>query len=118
MGDAVLLLSPWADPVKTRLTEEGGQLIGESIQPGATRMLEGIQVIRDNRLATELEWGRVELEIPTLQLDKLKRRYPDLGSPDSGIKLKAWKTFLRSAESRPYRVRAGGRFQGRSVGGI
>ena len=118
MSDGVYLPSSWAEPIKTRLTEEGGQLIGESLQPGATRMLEGIQTIRDNRLAQSFDWGRSELEIPVLQLVKLKVKYPDLASPDSGIKLKAWKLFLRSAESLPYRVRAGGRFQGRSVGGV
>ena len=118
MTGAVLLPSPWEEPIQTRLTQEGGQIIGESIQPGATVMLEGIQTIRDNRLAKSFDWGRAELEIPHVQLLNLQRKYPDLASPDQGIKLKAWKQFLRNPESLPYRVRQQGRFQGRSVGGI
>ena len=118
MADALLLPSSWDAPVKTRITQEGGQIIGESIQPGATIMLDGIKTIRDNRLAKSLDWGRVELEIPEIQLINLKRRYPDLGAPDGETKTKAWKRFAQSPESLPYRVRGRGRFLSRSVGGI
>ena len=118
MAEGLILNPDWAEPVKTRLVPNGQELVGEMIQPGATVMLEGIQTIRDNRLAKAFDWGRSELEIPFIQLENLQRKYPDLASPDGGIKLKAWKQFLRNPESLPYRVRTGGRFQGRSVGGI
>lgn len=118
MTEPLIVNPDWAEPVKTRLVQDGGQLVGEMIQPGATRMLEGIQTIRDNRLAKTLDWGRTELEIPILQLDKLKLKYPDLASPDGETKTRAWKRFAASPEAAPYRVRGRGRFLARSVGGI
>ena len=118
MSETVRLNPEWEEPVKVDLVPEGEKLWGVQVQPGATTMLEGVQVIRDNRLAVDMDWGRPELEIPFVQMENLKRRYPELASPDHDIKLKAWKRFLADPESLPYRVRGRGRFMGRSVGGI
>jgi hypothetical protein len=49
-------------------------------------------------------FGKVELCIPELELRKLKRRYPDLASPDKEIRLKAWKRFIQTAEAKPWKV--------------
>lgn len=118
MADGIVINPEWDEPVKSRLVPNGDQLVGEMIQPGATLMLHGIKTIRDNRLARSMDWGRAELEIPIIQLENLKRRYPELGSPDQETKTRAWKRFAASPESLPYRVRGRGRFLARSVGGI
>jgi hypothetical protein len=118
MADAFIINPEWHEPVKTRLVPDGDRLVGEMVQPGATLLLDGIKTIRDNRLAKSLDWGRAELEIPIIQLDNLKRRYPELASPDAETKTRAWKRFAASPESAPYRVRGRGRFLARSVGGI
>lgn len=118
MAEGIILNPAWDEPVKTRLVPDGRELVGEMIQPGATTMLEGIQTIRDNRLAKSFGWGRAELEIPFIQLENLKRRYPELGSTDQETKTRAWKKFAASPESAPYRVRGHGRFLNRSVGGL
>ena len=49
-------------------------------------------------------FGKVELCIPELELYNIKARFPDMASPDRDIKLKAWKKYLRMAESKPWRV--------------
>jgi len=49
-------------------------------------------------------FGKVELCIPFLVLEKLKRKYPDLKSPDREIRVKAWKRFISTAEARPWKV--------------
>jgi len=49
-------------------------------------------------------FGKVELSIPELELRNLKKRYPDLAAPDMQIRVRAWKRFIRSAESKPWRV--------------
>lgn len=49
-------------------------------------------------------FGKVELRIPELVLQKLKRKYPELDSGDREIKVKAWKKFIRSSEAKPWKV--------------
>lgn len=49
-------------------------------------------------------FGKVELCIPFLVLEKLKRKYPDLKSQDREIRLKAWKRFISTAEAKPWKV--------------
>jgi len=54
--------------------------------------------------ARTLSFGKSELLIPELELRNLKKRYPDLAAPDMQIRVRAWKRFIRSAESKPWRV--------------
>ena len=49
-------------------------------------------------------FGKFELCIPELELANIKRRFPDLTSPDMQIRVKAWKKYIRMAESKPWRV--------------
>ena len=49
-------------------------------------------------------FGKIELCIPELELYNLKRRFPDLASHDRDIRVKAWRKYIRLAESRPWRV--------------
>lgn len=51
-----------------------------------------------------LSFGKAELCIPELVLSNLKKQYPELEAPDMQIRVKAWKKYLRSADSKPWRV--------------
>jgi len=106
------------DPITVRLVEEQGTLYSDWRQPGRNALLGGIQTLRQDRLAKGFRWGRPELEIPAIDLHFLTKANPDLASRDATTKTKAWKKFIASPESLPYRVRARGRNLNRSVGGI
>lgn len=75
-------------------------------------------IITENREVTSrggsrmMEWGQHQLQIPTMHLKALKLKYPELDSSDADIKLRAWKRFLRSAESKPYRTAVPRTFHG------
>jgi hypothetical protein len=51
------------------------------------------------------DWGYVALNIPVPDMRVLQVRYPDLASPDHEIQLRAWKKFIASPESAPYKLR-------------
>lgn len=51
------------------------------------------------------DWGYVALNIPVPDMRVLQVRYPDLASLDHEIQLKAWKKFIASPESAPYKLR-------------
>ena len=51
----------------------------------------------------DLSFGRLALDIPTDHYEVLTLMYPDLKCPDAEIKLKAWKAFVISDESLPYK---------------
>lgn len=51
------------------------------------------------------DWGYVALNIPIPDMRALQLRYPDLASIDREIQLKAWKKFIASPESEPYKLR-------------
>jgi hypothetical protein len=111
-------MSESEDPVKVEMVENGDQVVSNWLQPGRRTLLSNVAEVRDNRLAKEMEWGRAELEIPVMDLHFLKKANPDLDSKDATIKTAAWKKFLASPESLPYRTRGRGRFLNRSFGGI
>lgn len=50
--------------------------------------------------------GRWVLSIPHEDFEKLCMKYPELASRDPSIKSAAYKRFLRSDESKPYRMGA------------
>jgi hypothetical protein len=47
----------------------------------------------------------VELTIPLMDLYYLKKANPELDSSDAMVRTLAWKKFMASSESDPYRVR-------------
>ena len=49
-------------------------------------------------------FGKFELCIPSLELANIKKRFPDLEAPDMQIRVRAWKKYIASAESKPWRV--------------
>lgn len=106
------------DPVIVTPVESGDRVYFDWQQPGWNSLLKTVERVRDNRLVRQMDWGVVELEIPVGMLHFLKKRYPDLDSPDSSIKTAAWKKYLASAASKPFRTRGRGKFLNRSVGGL
>jgi hypothetical protein len=55
--------------------------------------------------AAPMDFGVVELSIPTLDYEVITRRYPDLVSPDAEISKRAWDKFIQSSESSIYKTR-------------
>ena len=49
--------------------------------------------------------GRWMLSIPFEDYLALQVKYPELASPDGQIKTRAYKRFMASPESKPYRLR-------------
>jgi hypothetical protein len=107
-----------ADPVVVTPHVDGDRVVFDWQQPGWKGLLDGVQTIRDNRLTRPMQWGVAELEIPVGMLHFLKKKYPELGSPDAQIKTRAWKRFLASPQSKPFRTRGRGGYLNRSFGGL
>lgn len=81
------------------------QYVRSRTQPGRREILEFNQALRaDPARIRRLKWAKPQLQIPELDLYRLKHLYPELDSPDAEIRLKAWKRFMASSESKPYRV--------------
>ena len=69
-------------------------------------ILERNQQLRINPGAQQdLSFGRQVLAIPVLDDYLLKKKYPDLNSPDKQIREIALARFMASSESAPYKVR-------------
>jgi hypothetical protein len=73
------------------------------------------QEVLDRGGSRHMDWGGLYLSIPKAHLRVLEMRYPDLASHDGDIKLHAWERFLRSDESKPYRVAKPKYFHGAEV---
>jgi len=81
----------------------GFQLFRHDVQDCAPILDHNREVVAQGG-SRAMSFGKVELCIPELELYNLKQRFPDLASLDRDIRLKAWKQYLRLAESRPWRV--------------
>jgi hypothetical protein len=62
---------------------------------------------REHPIADREGLGRWALSVPYVDWLELRRKYPDLASPDGQIKSAAWLRFIQSDESAPYRMREG-----------
>jgi hypothetical protein len=81
-----------------------GNAITATFDPNAKRILEENEGIRNSGIVEQkgdMHWA---LSMTQMQHAQLCRRYPDLASHDGEIHGKAWKKFLASSESKPYRV--------------
>jgi len=105
-------------PFLEKAQEQDGRLYVARKQPARNAILETVSEIRKDRLAKTLSFGRPELSIPFEDYERLTRANPDLRSTDAATKTAAWRRFLRSADSAPYRVQASGRSRPRSNGGL
>lgn len=72
--------------------------------PERRQILEQAHQLRVDGIRPGTPWAGSELMIPELDYYVLVRRFPDLSSPDSEIRLKAWKRFLATSAADPYRV--------------
>jgi hypothetical protein len=81
-----------------------GNAITATFDPNVNRILEENKGIRNSGIVkqkADMQWA---LSIPELHHAQLVKRYPDLASKDGEIHAKAWNKFIRSSESKPYRV--------------
>ncbi len=91
------------DDVRQRVWFEHGAIVRENYQPTREAVLEGIKQRRNAGVMIDAPFGRCMLTIPQLDYQRLMKAYPALNSLDTAEQTKAWKRFLRSAESEPYR---------------
>jgi hypothetical protein len=115
---SIVLSTSIAGAIRQRTVLEGGRVYNDWQQPDRDRKMAEVARIRRERAARKMAWGQPALEIPELDLAMLKLRNPDLDAPDRATKLAAWRRFMASPESAPYRVQARGGATARSVGGI
>lgn len=75
-----------------------------TFDPNHMRVLDENRKIRNSNLVkqkADMHWA---LSMTPMQYDKIKKKYPDVASEDNEIQTKAWKKFIASSESKPYRV--------------
>ncbi len=95
---------PKHDDVRTRVWFEHGHLVRENYQPSRKAELEYTRELRKLGVNFDVGFGRVALNIPQLDYQRLLKIYPDLASPDGHTSTKAWQKFMRSSESKPYHL--------------
>lgn len=84
----------------------GGVLIRTETQPDENRILQANQEVRRNPDALRnLSFAGLELRIPEIAYYALRKKYPELNSPDAEIRTKAWRRFLATSEADEYRMR-------------
>ena len=96
----------WDGPIKTKLHDHSGGhgvIQVERTQVNRDAILAQNLDARKNNSTRKLDWGLFALQIPELDLMMIKKRNPDLDGPEPGRTI-AWKKFMRSSESIPYRV--------------
>lgn len=73
--------------------------------PNRSRLLSHLAAMRDGRAApaTKLDFAGHLLSIPELDYYVILERFPDLKSPDTEIKRKAWIAFANSPLGAKYR---------------
>lgn len=76
----------------------------ETTSPGSAAIIEQNALIRAEGLVTNKADLHFALSIPEFDYHLLVRANPDLEAPDRDIKGAAWKRYIASSESKPYRV--------------
>lgn len=97
------------DDVRTRVWFENGAIVRENYQPTRNAVLREVEARRNNpgSVRDVDGLGRCALTIPQLDLQRLFRMFPDLKCPDGHVQTAAWKKFLASSLSEPYRNHGG-----------
>ena len=67
-------------------------------------VLRHIREMREQKMVRRTDVLRWALSIPRVDRYLLGVKYPDLNSRDAETRTRAWKKFMASSESRPYRV--------------
>ncbi len=62
--------------------------------------------MQKDEIVTDLSFGRLALQIPEDHYELLTMAYPQLQNPDAEVKTLAWKKFMSSELSIPYKINA------------
>ncbi len=104
-------LVEWLDDLWAAEWEESdGILYRRLFQPGRRAVMEETAAIRSAGIVEDREGlGRWCLTIPEEDMEYLKRsvKWRELGSYDTETRHRAWRRFMQSPDSAPYRVREG-----------
>jgi len=85
--------------------DTAGRLTRERLTPGRSAHIEHMKRRQlEPEHTRKLEWGKFALSIPPNDYHKLLATIPELKCWDKDIRTKAWKKFIASDASRPYRV--------------
>lgn len=83
-----------------------GKLQSRLLQTDRIAILQDVQGMRNAGVVQDREGlGRWALTIPNVDYSALVEKYPELQAPDNDVRQHAWRLFLASDESAPYRVR-------------
>jgi hypothetical protein len=89
-----------------KLIQQGDTLTSVRTQYGRDEIIETVAQLRQGGGAPDRPgFGRFALVIPQLDWLALREKYPELASSDIKIKSRAYHLFMRSDESKPYRLR-------------
>jgi hypothetical protein len=89
-----------------KIKREGESLVTIREQHARPLILDTVARVRaDGGIADREGLGRWALSIPFEDYIALRDKYPELASTDPKIKSRAYRRFMRSPESLPYRVR-------------
>jgi len=95
-ADQVLVRELYAEP--------DGTLSSRLHQPSRQAILEHNARSRIEHPRRELTFGRMVLNIPLLDRERLRHTHPDLDHPDAETRNRAWRLFIQSAEALPFKV--------------
>lgn len=88
-----------------KFQEHEGRLYRRLSQPSRDLVLSTVEAMRREQAVRKSNVLRWELSIPIIDHMILVKKYPELASAEPQTKARAWKKFIRSEESRIYRVR-------------
>lgn len=89
-----------------KIGREGGKLHSRLFQSDRAQILKTVQRYRlDHRIRDHEAFGRWCLSIPQVDYARIVSERPDLAAPDFETRQRAWRLFLASDDSAPYRVR-------------
>ena len=93
------------DDLRTRVWFENGCLVRENYQPTRDAELRKVEARRNNPGSVKDVdgLGRCALTIPQHDFQRLIKLFPDLVCPDGLEQTLAWRKFMKSPLSEPYR---------------
>ena len=90
--------------LRKRTSVTGSILTVETSDPNSDRILKQNELLRNESIVKQKDDLHWSLSFPEFDYHMLLRRKPDLASPDAEISTRAWKKYISSSESKPYRV--------------
>ncbi len=95
-----------SESVGSELIIENGVAHNRRFDPGRKAYLDYLSELRKNPGALDnMSFAGWELSFPEVDLLMWKELIPDLDSHDRETRMRAWKWFIKSEHSDPYRVR-------------